>query len=107
MTEHAALADRVARLEADALAQLDAVLGGRAMCRVDGGSRLPAKHWEGRAAALAEVRRALRKAPPAEQSEVVARSHARWAGQLSGPGGEAWQHYTRGGLSALEELEHR
>ena len=70
-------------------------------------SRRPAKHWEGRAAALAEVRRALRKAPPDEQSEVVARSHARWAGQLSGLGGEAWQHYTRGGLSALEELEHR
>ncbi len=101
------LAERVARLEADALAQLEAVLGGRAMCRVDGASRRPAKHWEGRAAALAEVRRALRKASPDEPAEVIARSQARWTGQLSGLGGEAWQHYTRGGLSALEELEHR
>jgi hypothetical protein len=107
VTERAALAERVAQLEADALAQLDSVLGGRAMCRVDGGSRRPAKHWEGRAAALAEVRRSLRRASPAEHSEVLARTLARWTGQLSGLGGEAWQHYTRGGLSALEELEHR
>lgn len=101
MTE---LAATVATLEAEALAQLDATLGGVAMCRVGESAARPAKHWEGRAAALAQVRRALRRATPGTEADVLRRTHEEWTAQLDALGGPAWTTYTTAGLRALEEL---
>lgn len=104
MTEVVALGERAARLERAALAELDAVLAGTAMCRVDGTREQPAKHWEGRCSALAQVRRTLRRATPGTEQAALAAIHAEWSAQLGSLGGDAWQVYTRGGLQALEEL---
>jgi hypothetical protein len=98
------LAATVATLEAEALAQLEATLGGVAMCRVGEAAARPAKHWEGRAAALAQVRRALRRAEPGGEADVLRRAHAEWTAQLEALGGPAWTTYTAAGLQALEEL---
>lgn len=98
------LATAAATLEAQALARLEATLGGVAMCRVDEAAARPAKHWEGRAAALAQVRRALRRAAPGSEADVLRRLRAEWAAQLDALGGPAWTTYTTGGLQALEEL---
>lgn len=98
------LASTVAALEAEALAQLDATLGGVAMCRVGEASARPAKHWEGRAAALAQVRRALRRATPGNDAQVLRQAREEWTSQLEALGGPAWTTYTEAGLQALEEL---
>lgn len=98
------LATAVATLEAEALAQLEATLGGVAMCRVGEAAARPAKHWEGRAAALAQVRRALRRAAPGSEPDVLDRVRAEWTAQLDALGGPAWTTYTTAGLRALEEL---
>ncbi len=98
------LAATVATLEVEALAQLEATLGGVAMCRVGESAARPAKHWEGRAAALAQVRRALRRAEPGSEADVLHQVHAEWTAQLDALGGPAWTTYTTAGLQALEEL---
>ena len=95
------LTERVTALEQDALAQLDRLLAGTAMCRVDGTHR-GAKHWEGRAAALAQVRRSLRRAQ--DPGGVPAAVLAEWSAQTATTRGPAWQEYTAGGLEALTEL---
>ncbi len=102
------LAEDVRLLEAEAISRLDAVLSGRALCRVDGASLRPAKHWEGRAAALAQVRRDLRRsAPPDREDELLERVRTAWTHQAAATAGDAWLTYTRGGLEALEELTRR
>ncbi len=98
------LAATVATLEAEALARLEATLGGVAMCRVGEATARPAKHWEGRAAALAQARRALRRAAPGSEPDALRQVHAEWAAQLDALGGPAWTAYTTAGLRALEEL---
>lgn len=98
------LAATVAALEAQALARLEAALGGVSMCHVDEAAARPAKHWEGRAAALAQARRALRRAAPGSEPDVVRRLRAQWTAQLDALGGAAWTTYTTAGLQALEEL---
>ncbi|HMO11447.1 MAG TPA: hypothetical protein PKB06_08105 [Actinotalea sp.] len=97
------LAETVARLEREALAELDSSLNGAALCRVAGDALRPAKHWEGRSAALAEVRRSLRRStsPPSEVVSEVRRHRLERFGELSGP---AWRAYTAAGLEVLVQL---
>lgn len=94
----------VALLEAQALEQLTAVLSGGAMCRIDGATARQAKYWEGRSAALAELRRALRKAPAPDHPALLARARETWAGQATTMRGERWADYTAGGRAALADL---
>lgn len=102
-TEHVEkLADTVARLEHEALERMTAVLEGAAACRLDGPRTQPVKHWEGRAAALAEVRRGLARGeePPA----LLSRIGTRWSEQAAARNGETWRAYSTGGLEALAVL---
>lgn len=96
------LADTVARLEREALESMADLLGGTAACRVDGPRTRPVKHWEGRAAALAEVRRALSHGEP--ERGLLPRLTVRWSAQLTATGGDAWHAYSAGGLEVLGEL---
>jgi hypothetical protein len=59
-----------------------------------------AKRLEGRAAALADLRRALAE-PGAQLSAVIDQLDARWS---AGPGGPLWDAYRTGGRQALAEL---
>ncbi len=102
MTE---LADSVSRLEREALSQLEGVLAGAAMCRVDGERARPAKRWEGRSAALAQVSRALRRQDAGVEADLVAGIRSSWEGRLVTQHGEAWDVYNRAGLEALAELQ--
>lgn len=99
------LAESAARLERDAISLLDETLAGAALCRVDGGLARPAKYWEGRSAALAQVRRALRRAEAGTEAELLATLRATWRRQLETQRGEAWQTYNSAGLEALAELQ--
>jgi hypothetical protein len=98
------LAARVAEFERDALAQLDAVLAGVAMCRVTGAAEHPAKYWEGRSAVLAQVRRALRRTPPGDEAAALDAIHRQWSKQLDSMTADTWRVYTNAGLEALKEL---
>ncbi|ADU49212.1 hypothetical protein [Intrasporangium calvum] len=103
----------VERHQAAALAALEATTGGAPLCRVDG-TRQTVKASEGAAAALSDVRRALRReageptgAVAAERAQaVIEEVRSAWQG-ISGPlaarpgSGE----YVAGGLDALTALE--
>lgn len=97
--------------EAAALARLGDVVEGVSLCRLDAGTSSSAKHWEGRAAALAQVRRDLRAAARSGARgpwrDVVIRRLDEWREQESelGPSAApAWLAYTVGGIAALSEL---
>ncbi len=101
----------VARHEAAALAQLSDAVEGVSLCRLDAGTSGSAKHWEGRAAALAQVRRDLRAAARTGEHEawqdVVARRLHEWRTQehdLTPSAAPAWLAYTAGGIAALSDL---
>jgi hypothetical protein len=87
-------------------ASLNEATGGAALCRIDGtgGS---AKSFEGRMAALLEVRRSLRKDPDAGVTAASALVE-RWRSDLqqrSARGASAaWQEYLAGGVTELEHL---
>ncbi|WP_372594233.1 hypothetical protein [Actinotalea sp.] len=111
MTGPDPLADRVLAAERSAHDQLTAALSGAPLCRVDGTGTRSAKHWEGRSAAMAEVRRDLTRAARAEagtdEQAIIRRRLAEWQERaatstlMSGP---AWTAYLQGGISALTEL---
>jgi hypothetical protein len=90
----------VAHRESAALAELTDLLSGVAVCRVPADRALRAKRLEGRAAALADLRRAL-TVPGAPLATALGEVGARWA---TGPGGPLWEAYRAGGRQALGEL---
>lgn len=105
------IAALVARHEASALARLTDTVEGVSLCRLDGSTSSSAKHWEGRAAALAQVRRDLRVGARAGGDgpwrDLVTRRLDQWREQESGlapPAAPAWLAYTAGGVAALSEL---
>ncbi|MDO8107872.1 hypothetical protein Q6348_11765 [Isoptericola sp. b441] len=99
----ARLATVVAEREAEVRTRLADAVGDGPMCRVDGARARPAKHWEGRAAALAQLRRALRRG--GDPGQELADLRAQWTSQRAIDRGEAWRVYTDAGLDALTELE--
>ncbi|MBU4213346.1 MAG: hypothetical protein L6367_05715 [Cellulomonas sp.] len=90
----------IERLERTALAELTDLLSGAAVCRVPADRAVRAKHLEGRAAALADLRRALAE-PDAQPAAVIDQVDARWS---RGPGGPLWDAYRTGGRQVLAEL---
>lgn len=109
----AAALEIVGRHEAAALAALEAATGGAPLCRVDG-TQQTVKSSEGAAAALADVRRALRgrsdeaagAAAVDDAKQVIDEVRERWAslgGALAArPGSD---EYVAGGRDALAALE--
>lgn len=93
---------------------LDAATGGTPVCRVDADRLRPVKQQEGRAAALAEVRRALRRmeaspdGEPACAAEVglIRATADEWAAraELATARGPGWLAYLRGGADELDTL---
>ncbi|MCG2798372.1 MAG: hypothetical protein L6367_07510 [Cellulomonas sp.] len=90
----------IERLERAALDELTELLSGAAVCRVPADRAVRAKRLEGRAAALADLRRALAE-PGAQLAAAIGQVDARWS---SGPGGPLWDAYRTGGRQALAEL---
>ena len=95
--------DRVEARLAEVSTSLQAATGGAALCRIDGtgGS---AKSFEGRTAALLEVRRLLRRDPEADLTPVLARWRADLASHTSRGSSAAWLEYVAGGVAELEHL---
>lgn len=96
----------VERQERDALARLTDATSGGALCRLDGSGVGEAKYWEGRAAALAQVRRELRRGADPRR-ETVDRRLAAWRAEtaaLSAGASPAWSAYLAGGVDALAAL---
>lgn len=91
---------RLARLLAEAEADLAAAAGGAPLCKVSatGTTGQSVKYFEGRWAALREVHRGT---DPAESLLAWQREHERHHHQGSGP---AWLQYTAGGVDALSDL---
>lgn len=94
--------------EQDALERLALALGGRSSCRVAGPDT---KYLEGRAAALALVRRALGRAtgpgpaaPGEQDGPAVEGAARRWQVVADAGRGPAWEAYRTGGREALDEL---
>lgn len=108
-TRGSAPLDVVARHEAAALAALEAATGGAPLCRVDG-TQQTVKASEGAAAALSDVRRALRgrSAVGAEDdpAAVIDAVRSQWQG-ITGPlaARPGSDEYISGGLAALASLE--
>lgn len=107
MTEHA-LADVERRID-EARERLAQATGGAALCRIGadaGEGRLAVKRAEGAAAALADLRQALRRgADPVEaRGEVLATWEAdRDAHRARGSAPE-WVAYCEGGVAALADV---
>lgn len=97
----ASLLDVVVRAEREALDDLASALGQGTSCRPLPGTSASAKALEGRAAALADVRRALVRAADPTPLHTV---RQRWRVQAAFGRGPSWQAYLQGGLAALEEL---
>ena len=95
----------VATCLAQAEADLAAATGGRPICRVGQERVAPVKQAEGRAAALAEVLRRIRRSTEAHQALSDTASAWRDAAERSSRLGPAWQSYNDGGLEALEALK--
>ncbi|TFB46743.1 hypothetical protein [Cryobacterium tagatosivorans] len=98
--------------ESEALQRLAATTGGQSLCSVSRGAPVPAaKYYEGMAAALAEVRRAIRRLSLLPDDDAGSRLvlgdiRARWAAEAGAPGrtGPGWAGYLAGGLEALDQL---
>lgn len=95
-------------LDAARLRLADAT-GGAALCRIGpdaGEGRLAVKRAEGAAAALADLRDALRHA--AASDSVLDQVEARWQGDLashhSRGSAPEWTAYCQGGIDALREV---
>jgi hypothetical protein len=107
-----ALSASISARESEALDRLAASTGGQSLCTLSRGGPVPAtKYYEGRAAALAEVRRAIRRLPDLPNDDgagqlLVGDIRARWNAEASAPGraGPSWAGYLAGGLDALSEL---
>lgn len=102
MKPPASLSHVEARL-AEVTASLQAATGGGALCRIDGtgGS---AKSFEGRTAALLEVRRLLRRDPDADLAPVLDRWRADLGTHTRRGSSAAWLEYVAGGVAELEHL---
>lgn len=107
-----ALSAFITARESEALDRLAASTGGQSLCTLSKGGPVPAtKYYEGMAAALAEVRRAIRRLPELPNDvggirQVIDDIRARWTAETRGPGrtGASWAGYLTGGLDALNEL---
>ncbi len=101
----AALLAQVERHERDAVARLTDAASGVALCRLDGTRAGDAKYWEGRCAALAEVRRELRRGGPEAQS-APERRLVSWREEAArrATGSAAWSSYLEGGVAGLSAL---
>ena len=107
-----ALSTSIRARESEALDRLAASTGGQSLCSLSRSGPVPAtKYYEGMAAALAEVRRAIRRLPDLPNDDgaaqlVLADIRARWIAQTRAPGrtGPSWAGYLAGGLDALNEL---
>jgi hypothetical protein len=75
--------------------------GGAALCRIDLGS---VKNQEGRAAALQEVRRLLRRTPGASPEPIAARWRADLDRHRERGSSAAWLEYLSGGVDELGRL---
>jgi len=100
----------VTSAERDALDRWTLTLGGGSVCREPG---VDAKYLEGRAAALALVRRALGRvaapspalpAPGQSGRTAVEEATRRWRVVADAGRGRAWEAYRTGGQEALDEL---
>ena len=110
---HLSLIESVRARELAALANLGAATGNRSLCALarSGASVPSAKYHEGAAAALAEVRRAVRAIGDDSHAARQARAAmlaigARWQARLDTMGGAGpdWAGYLTGGLDALDQL---
>ena len=115
LSSHEALSALIRARESEALDRLAASTGGQSLCTLSKGGPVPAtKYYEGKAAALAEVRRAVRRLPGLPNDlndvggirEVIDVIRARWTAETRVPGrtGPSWAGYLAGGLDALNEL---
>jgi len=103
----AELADLVARHEHAALAELATETAGTPLCRLDARAAHGAKYWEGVVAALAQIRRALRRADDDRTAAVLAEWAAQWGVKSPlPPAGAApsWSAYREGGIAACAAL---
>ena len=100
------LADIVALHEQSAIAQLAAETAGTPVCRRDARAAHGAKYREGTVAALAQIRRALRRAD-VDPGTVLAEWTAQWGDQSPLPpagASAAWSAYREGGIAACVVL---
>lgn len=91
---------RLARLLETAEADLHAATGGAPLCKVSmtGTSGQSVKYFEGRWAALREVQRG------ADAHEAFTRWRGEYERHQQANSGQAWLHYSAGGVDALFEL---
>lgn len=92
---------QVQELEAAALSEMEQLLHGTALCRVDQDRAASVKYLEGRVAALSDLRRTLRRQPHTDISHLTSELAPRWA---TGPKGRLWEFYRQGGTDLLREL---
>jgi hypothetical protein len=83
--------------------RLTATTGGQALCRLDG-HMASAKELEGRMAVLLELRRALRKDPQADITEIADRWRADLERRQANGDSVSWLSYLSGGLAEVDEL---
>jgi hypothetical protein len=83
--------------------RLTATTGGQALCRLDG-HMASAKELEGRMAVLMELRRALRKDPRADITEIADRWRADLERRQAASDSVSWLSYLSGGLAEVDQL---
>ena len=83
--------------------RLTATTGGQALCRLDGHTA-SSKELEGRMAVLLEVRRALRKDPQADITEIADRWRADLKRRRAAGDSVSWLAYLAGGLAEVDQL---
>ena len=112
LSSHEALSASIRARESEALDRLAASTGGQSLCSLSRSGPVSAtKYYEGMAAALAELRRAIRRLPDLPNDGggsqgVLDVIRARWTAETRVPGrtGPSWAGYLAGGLDALNEL---
>jgi hypothetical protein len=83
--------------------RLTATTGGQALCRLDG-HMASAKELEGRMAILMELRRALRKDPQADITEIADRWRADLERRRAAGDSASWLAYLAGGVAEAAQL---
>jgi hypothetical protein len=83
--------------------RLTQTTGGQALCRLDG-HMASAKELEGRMAVLLEVRRALRRDPQADISQIAHRWRADLGRRQANGDSVSWLSYLSGGLAEIDQL---
>jgi hypothetical protein len=83
--------------------RLTQTTGGQALCRLDG-HLASAKELEGRMAMLLELRRALRRDPHADITQIAGRWRADLERRQANGDSVAWLSYLSGGLAEVDQL---